>query len=178
MPADGISPPPSAFAVPIGRPRRRKAPRGSAPRSLRKSRLPFRRRRKHPRQAKKSRRLRPSQRKNSQKQRRLESSLSDKWPWVAALRPLGQVLGIGADGAAMTRTALPAGLTIPPVNANLARSGPRGATRPRRLPKKKLRRRLSVLREHRSMNLRKSPHRACVGATAIPAWLRGFRSSK
>src|SRR5882762_7369790 len=38
MPAGGISPPPNASAAPIGRPRRRKAPRGWEPPSLRKSR--------------------------------------------------------------------------------------------------------------------------------------------
>jgi len=178
MPADGISPPQSVSAGLTGRPRRRKAPRGLAPRSLRKFWLPFRSRRKHRRPAKRCRRQRLSLRKSKQKQRRLGLSLNRQRPWDAVPPPRVQVPGTGADGAATTRTALPAGLTTPPANANHGRLGLQEGSHPRRLPKRKLLLPLNALRARRSKIPRKYPRRAFVGVRAIPDWLRGYRSSK
>ncbi len=180
MPEDGISPQPSASAAPIGRPRRRKAPRGWVPPSPRKSRLPFRSRRKRRQPAKRSRRLRQSLRKSSRKPRRLGLGLklNRRRPWDAVLHPLGQVRGSGADGAATTHIALPVALTTPPGSVNHAHSDLREGTRPRRLPKRKLQLPLNVLRARLAKNPRKSPRRAFAGDTAIPGWLRGFRNLK
>ena len=94
----------------------------------------------------------------------------------AVLRPPGRVRGIGADGVAMTRTVLPAGRTIPPVNANRGRSVHREGTRPRFLPKKRLLSLLNVLRALRSKNRRKFQHPVFADVTATLDLPRGFRS--
>jgi hypothetical protein len=177
MQADGISLPPSASAAPIGRPRRRKAPRGWAPRSLRKSLLPFRSPKKHRPRAKRIKRQRLSLRKSSQKQRRLGLSPNRKRLWDAVLRPLGQVRGIGADGAATTRIVLPVALTTPLGSANRGRSGHREGIHPRR-PKRKLRLPLNGRRARPSKTHPRFQLPVSAGALAIPGWPRGLRSSK
>jgi len=181
MPAGGISPPPNDFAARIGRPKRRKAPRGWAPRSPRKSQLPFRNRKKRRRPAKCSRQQRPSPspspRKSSQKQRRLGLSLNRKRLRDAVLRPPGQVRGIGADGAAMTRIVLPVALTTPLDSANRGRWGHREGTHLRR-PKRKLPLPLNARRARPSKTHPRFQLPVSVGALATPAWLRGFRNSR
>jgi len=177
MPAGGISPPPNASAAPIGRPKRRKAPCGWAPRSPRKSRLPFRKRRKVPRPEKCCKRQRLSQRKSSQKQRRLGLSLNRKRLWDAVQLPPGQVRGIGAGGAAMTRIALPVALTTPLGSANRSRSGHREGTH-LRPPKRKLPLPLNARRAGLSKTHRRFQPPVFAGAPAIRGWLRGFRNSK
>jgi hypothetical protein len=177
MQADGISLPPSASAAPIGRPRRRKAPRGWVPRSLRKSLLPLRSLKEHRPRAKRIKRQRLSLRKSSQKQRRLGLGPNRKRLWDAVLCPLGQVRGTGADGAATTRIALPVALTTPLGSANRGRSGHREDIHPRRA-KRKLPLPLNVrparpLKTHPTFQLPVS-----AGAPATPAWLRGLLSSK
>jgi len=173
-PAGGISPRQNDSAAPIGRPRHRKAPLGLAPRSPRKSRLPFRSRRRHRRPAKRIKRQRLSRRKSSRKENRLRNRM---WPWDGVPLPLGQVPGIGVDGAATTRTALPGGQTIPRGSANHGRSGPHVGTRHRR-PKRKLPLPLNARRGRLSKIPQKYRRRAFAGGMAIPGWLRVYRSSK
>ena len=177
MPAGGISPPLNDSAAPIGRPRRRKAQPGLGPRSLRKSRLPLRSRRKHRPTARRSKRPIPSPRKSKWKQNRLGLNLNRKRQRGAAPLPRGQVRGIGAVGAATTRTALPAGLSIPPASANHGHWDQLVGTH-HQLPKRNLPLPLNGRPARLSMIPRKYPPRVFAGVTAIPGWLRGLRNSK
>ncbi len=179
MPAGGISPPPNASVAPIGRPRRRKAPRGWEPLSLRKSRPQSPSRPKNRLLAKRTNRTnRLNPNRNASRLKHKPMPLHpNPLPNGAPSPPIG-VPGTGVGGAGTTRTALPAGLTTPPASANHGRLGPPVATRPHRLPKRKRHLPLNVLRAHRLKIPRKSPRQAFAGAMATLAWLHGFRNLK
>jgi len=176
MPAGGISPPPNVSAAPTGRPRRRKAPRASARRNPRRSRLPLARRKKLQAPLRRRKRVNPNPRTRKSKPNPHPLNPNPRPQSTAVpLPPIG-VLVIGADGVAMTRTVPPAGRNILPVNANRGRWVHREGTRRRRLPKKRLLLLLNVRRALRLKNPRKFQRRAFADVTATPDLLRVFRN--
>src|SRR5258708_10228188 len=132
MPAGGISPPPNASAAPIGRPRRRKAPRGWEPPSLRKSRPQPRSRPKNRLLAKRTNRTnRLNPNRNASRLKHKPTPLHpNPLPNQDPAPPIGGP-GTGVGGAGPARTVLlPAGLTPPPANPNPGRSAPTLAAPP------------------------------------------------
>src|SRR5258708_28219239 len=114
----GISAGANASAAPIGRPRRRKAPRGWEPPSLRKSRPESPSRPKNRLLAKRTnrtKRLNPNR--NASRLKPKPTPLHpNPLPHRDPSRPIG-VPGTGVDGAGTTRTVLlPARLTTPPAS--------------------------------------------------------------